>query len=373
MAVGEFFVHAHRSNAIRKMRDNIPRFYKLVGLPKWLAKAHNIEAFAKVKYDKYHPSEYSEEEPIHPLSIEPIIGDPKCNSWLQKHPSALSSFNGIMSAAKGKQIVVFLDYDGTLSPIVSDPDKAFMSAPMRSAVHDVARHFPTAIISGRGRDKVFGFVELDEVYYAGSHGMDIMGPATQVKSYDAKYQTRTVDKKGNEISVFQPAHDFLPLIEKMLGELREATCDVKGAFIEDNRFCISVHYRQVLEKDYALLEKKVHAILSNYPKFHVTIGKKVLEIRPSIKWNKGHALLYLLEALGFSDSSSNVFPFYIGDDKTDEDAFKVLKSRAQGCPIIVSSVAKETMASYSLRDPLEVLSFLNRLARWGKINAITSP
>lgn len=108
----------------------------------------------------------------------------------------------------------------------------------------------------------------------------------------------------------------------MLGELKEATSDVKGAFVEDNRFCISVHYRQVLEKDYALLEKKVHAILSNYPKFHVTIGKKVLEIRPSIKWNKGHALIYLLEALGFSDSS-NVFPFYIGDDKTDEDAFKV--------------------------------------------------
>nr|GMC58235.1 probable trehalose-phosphate phosphatase 2 [Ipomoea batatas] len=355
------------------MRDNIPRFYKLVGLPKWLAKAHNIEAFAKVQYDKYHPNEYSEEEPIHPLPTEPIIGDSKCNFWLQKHPSALSSFNGIMSAAKGKQIVVFLDYDGTLSPIVSDPDKAFMSAPMRLAVHEVARHFPTAIISGRSRDKVFGFVELDEVYYAGSHGMDIMGPATQVKSYDAKYQTRTVDKKGNEISVFQPAHDFLPLLEKMLGELKEATCDVKGAFIEDNRFCISVHYRQVLEKDYALLEKKVHAILSNYPKFHVTIGKKVLEIRPSIKWNKGHALLYLLEALGFSDSANNVFPFYIGDDKTDEDAFKVLKSRAQGCPIIVSSAPKETMASYSLRDPLEVLAFLNRLARWGKINAITSP
>lgn len=123
---------------------------------------------------------------------------------------------------------------------------------------------------------------------------------------------------------------------QMLGELKEATCDVKGAFIEDNRFCISVHYRQVLEKDYALLEKKVHAILSNYPKFHVTIGKKVLEIRPSIKWNKGHALLYLLEALGFSDSTNNVFPFYIGDDKTDEDAFKVSSKPIP--PFILSNI-----------------------------------
>lgn len=63
-------------------------------------------------------------------------------------------------------------------------------------------------------------------------------------------------------------------------------------------------------------------LLVEYPFFHLTRGKKVLEIRPSIKWNKGDALVYLLETLGFSNSS-NVLPFYIGDDKTDEDAFQV--------------------------------------------------
>lgn len=63
-------------------------------------------------------------------------------------------------------------------------------------------------------------------------------------------------------------------------------------------------------------------MLANYPDFHLTRGKKVLEIRPSIEWNKGDALKYLLETLGFRDSG-DVFPIYIGDDRTDEDAFKV--------------------------------------------------
>lgn len=75
-------------------------------------------------------------------------------------------------------------------------------------------------------------------------------------------------------------------------------------------------------QDYEALEQIVWSVLSDYPCFHMTRGKKVMEIRPSIKWNKGDAIEYLLDTLGFVDSS-NVLPFYLGDDKTDEDAFKV--------------------------------------------------
>uniref|UniRef100_A0A453PIY0 Trehalose 6-phosphate phosphatase n=1 Tax=Aegilops tauschii subsp. strangulata TaxID=200361 RepID=A0A453PIY0_AEGTS len=99
-------------------------------------------------------------------------------SCLHGHPSALSKFEQIASASKGKKIVMFLDYDGTLSPIVANPDAAYMSDAMREAVRDVAKHFPTAIVSGRCRDKVHNFVGLSELYYAGSHGMDIKGPGS---------------------------------------------------------------------------------------------------------------------------------------------------------------------------------------------------
>ncbi|AES72460.1 putative trehalose-phosphatase [Medicago truncatula] len=288
------------------------------------------------------------------------------DSWLVKHPSALSSFDRLMKAAIGKRIVVFLDYDGTLSPIVNDPDRAFMSDEMRAAVSEVATYFPTAIISGRSREKVKDFVKLNNLYYAGSHGMDIMAPSGPIRSSDGNHQcyNNTLDTNGNEVP-FQPAKKFLPAIQEILRKLENVIKDIEGAKIENNRFCISVHFRQVHEKDYNKLEEKVKSVLGKNPLFCLTEGKKVMEIRPSIEWNKGNAVEYFLDTLGLS-SSSNFLPVYIGDDKTDEDAFKVIKRMGQGYPIIVSSTPRETDALYSLRDPSEVLIFLSRLAKWTK-------
>lgn len=284
------------------------------------------------------------------------------NVW-QSLPSALSNFDKMMSAAKGKKIVMFLDYDGTLSQIVDDPEKAFMSNMMRFAVREVSRYFPTAIISGRSRDKIYEFVQLKDIYYAGSHGMDIMAPLLSSKIGDSEYQTKAVDEKGNEVIIFQPAYDFLPGIQEILRALKEVTKGIDGVIIENNKFCISVHFRCVREEDFSTLQEKVKFVMETYPLFHLTWGRKVMEIRPRIQWNKGHALKYLLETLGF-DGSTDVFPMYIGDDLTDEDAFKVIKDMGKGYPIIVSSIPKETQASYSLCDPSEVMSFLLRLARW---------
>jgi trehalose 6-phosphate phosphatase len=66
---------------------------------------------------------------------------------------------------------------------------------------------------------------------------------------------------------------------------------------------------------------------------------------------------------GFANRS-DVLPVYIGDDRTDEDAFKVLRKRGQGIGILVSKCPKETNASYSLQDPGEVMDFLLRLVDW---------
>ncbi|CAL5369133.1 unnamed protein product [Camellia sinensis] len=76
----------------------------------------------------------------------------------------------------------------------------------------------------------------------------------------------------------------------------------------------------------------------------------VFEIRPTIKWDKGKALEFLLESLGYANCS-DVFPVYIGDDRTDENAFKVLRDRGQGFGILVSKIPKDTNASYCLQEP----------------------
>ncbi|KAL6633837.1 hypothetical protein ACP70R_026508 [Stipagrostis hirtigluma subsp. patula] len=282
--------------------------------------------------------------------------DPAYSAWMLKCPSALTSFKQIVANAQGRKIAVFLDYDGTLSPIVDDPDKAFMSPVMRAAVRNVAKYFPTAIVSGRSRKKVFEFVKLKELYYAGSHGMDIM---TSVASSGHKHE------KNKEASFFQPASEFLPMIDEVSKSLLEVTSGIEGASVENNKFCVSVHYRNVAEKDWEVVARLVNEVLEDFPRLKVTNGRMVLEVRPVIDWDKGKAVEFLLQSLGLNDPE-NVIPIYIGDDRTDEDAFKVLQERKCGYGILVSQVPKETEAFYSLRDPSEVMAFLNSLVRWKK-------
>ncbi|KAM1068301.1 hypothetical protein ACFX2A_000282 [Malus domestica] len=273
-------------------------------------------------------------------------------NWILQHPSALDMFEQIIDASKGKQIVMFLDYDGTLSPIVEDPDRAFMSDAMRKTVKKVARCFPTAIVSGRCRDKVYKFVRLAELYYAGSHGMDIKGPAK-----GSKYM------KVSQGVLCQPASEFLPMIDEVYRLLVDKTKSTPGAKVENNKFCLSVHFRCVDEKKWNELFLQVRSILKEYSMLKLTQGRKVLEIRPTIKWDKGKALEFLLESLGYANCT-DVFPVYIGDDRTDEDAFKVLRERGQGFGILVSKGPKETNATYSLQEPAEVMDFLQRLVEW---------
>ncbi|CAK9174934.1 unnamed protein product [Ilex paraguariensis] len=243
------------------------------------------------------------------------------SSWMDNHPSALDKFEQITNASKGKQIVMFLDYDGTLSPIIEDPDLAFMDRKMRKTVRKLAGYFPTAIVSGRCRDKVYNFVRLAELYYAGSHGMDTKGP-----SKGSKYE------KDSQVVLFQPASEFLPMIDevilhsssyKVYQALLETTKSTPGAKVENNKFCVSVHFRCVDELKWSELAQQVRSVLKEYPKLRMTQGRKVLEIRPTIKWDKGKALEFLVESLGYSNNT-DVFPVYIGDDRTDEDAFKVM-------------------------------------------------
>ncbi|CAL5384143.1 unnamed protein product [Camellia sinensis] len=285
------------------------------------------------------------------------------SSWIQlHHPSALTMFEQIINASSGKQIVMFLDYDGTLSPIVEDPDRAFMTKEMRKAVSDVAQYFPTAIVTGRCRAKVYSFVKLSQLYYAGSHGMDIKGPAKDSNNIEVNANANLNDNQGLS---FQPAREFLPMIDKVYKVLLEKIKSTPGAKVENNKFCLSVHYRCVDEKSWNALAEQVKSVLNDYPKLKLTQGRKVLEIRPTIKWDKGKALEFLLESLGYANSD-DVFPVYIGDDRTDEDAFKVLRDRGQGFGILVSKVPKETNASYSLQEPSEVMHFLRRLVEWKK-------
>ena len=196
-------------------------------------------------------------------------------------PSAIDHFNDLLKRAKGKEIVVFLDYDGTLAPIVSRPDMAFMSEETRKAVQEIAMKYTTAIISGRAKRDVKNFVKLDNLYFAGSHGFDIDGP--------------------NGIN-YQIAKEYIPILEHAHDEIVKRTEGLDpGIIIENNLFSLSIHYRLVEEANVPIVKNIVHTTIHENESYNtmlrITHGKKVLEIRPNYAWNKGRAVLHLLDCM----------------------------------------------------------------------------
>jgi len=253
-------------------------------------------------------------------------------------PSAIREWDALDRRLEGKRPALFLDYDGTLTPIVSRPELAVLSDGRRAVLERVASRIPTAIISGRGRDDVEALVGLSGIAYAGSHGFDIVGPNRQ--------------PLGHTVA------DWVePLISRVAGELKSELGSIEGAVIEEKGFSVAVHYRLVDKVRVGEIEAAVDASISADERLKKTTGKKVFEVRPDVDWHKGKALLFLLEALNLD--RPDVVPFYVGDDVTDEDAFDVLEDRGIG--ILVSDVPRPTQATYWVQAPWEVYAFLERL------------
>jgi len=181
-------------------------------------------------------------------------------------------------------------------------------------------------------------VNLDGIVYAGSHGFDIAGPRGLRK---------------------QVATEFLPNLDVAEKELHEALDGIPGARVERKHFSIAVHYRNVRENAVPNVERAVSEVTARHCELRNINGKKVYELLPAIDWDKGKAVLWLLETLGLETRSGGIRPIYIGDDSTDEDAFRALEQRGIG--ILVSEQSQPTAASYSLKDPIEVERFLRTL------------
>jgi alpha,alpha-trehalase len=244
---------------------------------------------------------------------------------------------------QNKRIVIFLDYDGTLTPIVDRPAHALLSADMRQTISDLARYCPVAIISGRDRADVQRLMQLDDIFYAGSHGFEIVGP------------------HGMHIA-HEQGTDFLPILDRAEQELDLELARVEGAFVERKKFSIAVHVRGVSQNDEAAVEAIVDDVLARHPDLRQGYGKKVFELQPRLDWHKGKAVLWLLQALELD--GPEVLPLYIGDDLTDEDAFRTLADRGVG--IVVEEGSRPTAASYVLKHPEEVRAFLRYLISWLK-------
>src|SRR5947199_8726249 len=149
------------------------------------------------------------------------------NSPTAEIPSALNRLREI-APTRGRRLAVFLDYDGTLTPIVSHPAHAVLSDSTRQAVQTLAARMPVAILSGRDLDDIRRRVDIDGIVYAGSQGFDIAGQ-------------RGLHK--------QMATEFLSILDAAEKQLHERLAGVSGALLERKRFSIAAHYRNVDDSD----------------------------------------------------------------------------------------------------------------------------
>jgi trehalose 6-phosphate phosphatase len=262
-------------------------------------------------------------------------------------PHALADGDRLARCLAGRRPAVFLDYDGTLTPIVDRPEDALISASMRAAVRALAARCSVCVVSGRDRRVVQQLMGIEDLVVAGSHGFDIWRP-----------ETGTVEREEGA--------GFEDLVERVTARLREEVGSIDGALIEPKRSSVALHYRLVGEAGRTRIAAVVDALLADHPgELKVTPGKMVYEIQPAVDWDKGKAVLYLLELLGLD--GDDVIPLYLGDDITDEDAFEALGSRGVG--ILVGETgdpelgARSTAAAFRLRSPEEVEHFLRALAQ----------
>ena len=145
-------------------------------------------------------------------------------------PHALRDRDELTRQFGGRRPAVFLDYDGTLTPIVDRPDDAVISESMRAAVRALAQRCPVCVVSGRDRRVVQGLMGVDDLIVAGSHGFDIWSPTEGTLEHEA-------------------GAGFEELIERVTERVREEADPIEGSLVEPKKASVALHYRLVADAD----------------------------------------------------------------------------------------------------------------------------
>ncbi len=255
----------------------------------------------------------------------------------------------IEGRVKGRAVYLFLDFDGTLTPIRKQPDAVRLSGGMREALKRLVscENVFISVISGRALKEVKKLVGVKEITYAGNHGLEAEGKGFKFTAPGAMRAKKAITE----------------VKKKLKKKLRP----FKGVLIEDKGLSLSVHFRMAHPAKIKEIEQVFKRTTDPYRatgKISVTMGKKVWEVRPPVKWDKGKIVLLLLRQKK-KGIKKEIIPFYIGDDRTDEDAFRALGRRAYAVKIGKTG-RKNTSAGYYLQGTKEVREFLKKILNMKK-------
>ena len=234
---------------------------------------------------------------------------------------------------QARKVLLMLDYDGTLAPIADRPELAVMPPATRESIVRLcgAGRYAVAIISARGLEDVYAKVNIQGLIYAGNHGLEMRGPGLDFIHPEAQKLKEAVDQAYQQLE-------------------RELT-HLPGAFTEHKGLSLTVHYRLTPERDIDRVREAVMATtapLVESGSLIISPGKKALEVRPKVDWNKGRAISRIQ-----ADYPDGTLSIYFGDDLGDEPGFSAVQS-AGGIGVYVGPAREPTGAEYRVDSPREV-------------------
>lgn len=244
----------------------------------------------------------------------------------------------------GSPLVVMLDVDGTLAPIVARPEDATVAPVTRAVLQKLVAtpNVHVVLVSGRAASDAQGIVQVKGVWTIGNHGFEIVSPDGEIET--------DPDLADQSAAIAQAARELEPIVAA-----------VTGARLENKRWTLSVHYRLAARDAVPPLRSEVERVALGL-RLRMTDGKEIVEVRPVAHVHKGTAVIMLGERLhAFEGNASIVF---VGDDRTDEDAFRSLRARSpRAVTIRVDESGEDTTAAeIRVRDPAAVHDFLEWLS-----------
>ncbi len=244
-------------------------------------------------------------------------------------------------------VLLLTDYDGTLTPIVGRPQDAVLSKEARHRLSVLAEKpaYSVGVISGRSIDELKSLVGIEGLYYSGNHGLEIEGPGLRY--------------------LHPPAELARATMSELAAQLAEALENIAGAIVQEKGLSLSVHYRLVKKGEEDSVVETFHRItgpLHRQGKIRVFSGKKVLEVKPPLDWDKGKAVEIIISKLKALLKTERILTVFLGDDTTDEDAFRVLH-RPDGWSVFIAGEKASSAADYYLDSVSETEELLDRLIR----------
>lgn len=263
----------------------------------------------------------------------------------ERAPTSLPLPGSAAQRLAGAPLLVMLDIDGTLAPIAPRPELAVVPPETRRAVAALAAREGTHVVLVTGRAAADGrrLVAVGRAWVIGNHGCEVVSPE-------------------GEVAIDPAVEPWRQAIALAARQVAAAVAPIRGVVFENKTWSLSVHYRLADPSVGPRLRATVDEIAERHG-LVVTSGKMIVEVRAPARVDKGTAVLSLARRLGgLAEGASLLF---IGDDLTDEDAFRLLRARAPHAVTVRVAEPGETAtaAEFSVRDPAAVRETLEWLLR----------